>query len=134
MKGHTVNRPTSAVYITFAGNCKKALGFYQSCFGGRLQLETFDQEIPGYTERPVVNGSLVADRIIIHGSDLVHQEGRKVGNYMAIFLPCSNPADRKQLIEKLEFDQQQHLMTHNYDQKFIEITDVFEVRWILGIN
>ena len=75
------NKVTSAIFITFSGNCIKALRFYQSCFGGTLQFETFGKELlQEYTEIPVVSGSLVSDGIIIHGSDLVHEEGRKIGN------------------------------------------------------
>lgn len=118
----------SGIFITFSGNCKKALSFYQSCFGGLLQFETFEKEVPGYTEMPVVNGSLVSERITIHGSDLVHNEGRKIGNYISIFLPCKSTLDRKELVEKLEPGKKDAA-----DQKLIEVTDAFDVRWILGI-
>jgi len=122
-----------AVFITFSGNCKKALTFYQTCFGGLLQFETFEKELPGYAELPVVSGSLVADRIIIYGSDLVHNEGRKLGNYIAVFLHCKNNDDRKLLIEKLESGQKNLFVSNDDEQKLIEITDAFEVRWVLGI-
>lgn len=123
----------SAVFITFSGNCKKALNFYQTCFGGLLQFETFEKEVNGYTEMPVVSGSLVSDKIVIHGSDLVHNEGRKLGNYISIFLQCKNTQDRKELIEKLESDKKGFFVDNYADQKLVEITDSFDVRWILGI-
>ncbi|WP_225872686.1 VOC family protein [Pedobacter frigoris] len=119
-----------AVFITFSGNCKKALSFYQSCFGGLLQFETFEKEVDGYTEVPVVSGSLVSDRVIIYGSDLVHNEGRKVGNYMSIFLRCKNTNDRKVLIKKLKFHKD-NFSVGDDDQKLIELTDAFDVRWLL---
>ncbi|HET8803720.1 MAG TPA: hypothetical protein VFM72_04015, partial [Aequorivita sp.] len=71
MVAHTDGKTRSAVFITFSGNCKKALTFYQSCFGGVLQLETFEEELESYNEMPIVSGSLLADGITIHGSDLV---------------------------------------------------------------
>ena len=124
---------TSGILITFSGNCKKALTFYQTCFGGTLHFETFDKQLQGYTEKPVVNGSLVSDRIVICGSDLVHNEGRKTGNYLSIFLPCKNADDRKALIEKLGSDHK-GLPARNYqEQNLIEIIDSFDVRWVLGI-
>lgn len=123
----------SAIFITFSGNCKKALHFYQTCFGGLLQFETFEGKIQGYTELPVVSGSLVTDRLIILGSDLVHNEGRKLGNYMSIFLPCKNTDDRSGLVKKLGFDQKQVTTNQDDDQKLIEVTDAFDVRWILGV-
>jgi uncharacterized glyoxalase superfamily protein PhnB len=121
---------TGGVFITFAGNCKKALTFYQTCFGGTLHFETFDKELQGYKEKPVISGSLVSDNIVIHGSDLVHNEGRKIGNYLSVFLPFKNTDDRKALIKKLQPDNK-NLLT---DQQLIELTDAFDVRWILSVS
>lgn len=120
------------VFITFAGNCKKALTFYQTCFGGALYFETFDKDL-GYKEKPVIRGTLVADNIVIHGSDLVHNEGRKIGNYISIFLPFNNVDDRKVLIEKLK-PGYNSFATPNHDLQLIEVTDAFDVRWILAVN
>ena len=126
------DNPKSAVFITFPGNCKKALIFYQSCFGGVLQLETFNEDLEGYKEI-VVSGSLLADSITIHGSDLVHNEGRKLGNYIAIFFACNNAVDRKQLIEKLIVDKKKFFNSNQENKKLIELTDAFDVRWVLGV-
>jgi uncharacterized glyoxalase superfamily protein PhnB len=123
----------SAVFITFSGNCKKALSYYQTCFGGTLQFETFEKELQGYAEIPVVSGSLVSDSIVIHGSDLVHNEGRILGNYMSIFLHCRNIYDRKALIEKLKFNTQILFVNNSDDQKLVEVTDAFDVRWVLSV-
>lgn len=99
-----------------------------------MQFETFGKELLLIcTDTPVVSGSLVSDRIIIHGSDLVHEEGRKIGNYMSIFLHCKNKDDRKVLIEKLEANKKSLFNKNEDDQKLIEITDAFDVRWLLGI-
>lgn len=124
---------TSAVFITFPGNCKKALTFYQACFGGILQFETFEKALPGYTDTLVVNGSLVSDRVVMHGSDLVHDEGRKLGNYISIFLSCHDTFERKELIGKLQ-PGKKNLFTNNVDdQTLVEVTDAFDVRWVLGV-
>lgn len=130
---HNNDKPISAIFITFSGNCKKALTLYQTLFGGILHFNSFEEKLQGYTEMPVVSGSLISDRIIIHGSDLVHDEGRKLGNYISIFLHCKNPYDRRELIKKLEFDKKKPLFKDDNDQKLIEVTDAFDVRWVLGI-
>ncbi|MES2653242.1 MAG: glyoxalase [Bacteroidota bacterium] len=144
---HNHHQLISAVFITFSGNCKKALNFYQTCFGGLLQFEDFEKEIQGYAEMPVVSGSLISDRIIIHGSDLVHNEGRKLGNYMSIFLHCKDIDERKELIETITsippnqyaHDSFKAIKNKLYPDKklafdkLIEVTDAFDVRWVLGI-
>jgi len=125
------NKIESAVFITFSGNCKQALNFYQTCFGGCLQFEILNKEIDGF-QPPVVSGSLVSDKIIIVGSDLVPDEGRQTGNHMAIYLRCNGALGRKQLIDKLLPDRKR-MFTGKADSKLLEITDSFKVRWILGI-
>ena len=132
MIGHANDKLISAVFLTFSGNCKKALTFYQACFGGVLQFETFGKELQGYSETPVVSGSLVSDRIVIHGSDLVHNEGRKLGNYISIFLHCKSRYERKELIQKLESNKKNGFVGNIDNQKLIEITDAFDVRWVLS--
>jgi uncharacterized glyoxalase superfamily protein PhnB len=133
MVAHNNGTSMNAVFITFSGNCKKALSFYQSCFGGLLQLEPFEAALQAYKEMPMVSGSLLADRITIHGSDLVHNEGRKLGNYISIFLHFKNTNDRKELIEKLAFDKGKSLVRNYDDHKLIEVRDAFDVRWVLGV-
>ena len=132
MLEHKNAKLRSAVFITFSGNCKKALTFYQACFGGSLQFETFEEDLQGFIEKPVINGILVSDRIILHASDLVHNEGRKIGNYISIFLPCKNTSDRKELMEKLKL-QIGNFSVKEDKQKLIEGTDAFDVRWVLGV-
>lgn len=135
MLNMTAHHPKSisSVFITFSGNCKKALSFYQKCFGGKLQFQTFDKNVNGYSERPVISGSLVSHRIIIHGSDLVPNEGRKLGNYISIFLQCNNTYDRRELADKLEYGHHNFFLNNYDDQKLIEIIDEFDVRWILAV-
>jgi len=129
---HNHNKIRSAVFITFAGNCQKALSFYQDCFGGQLRLDTLKNEVAGFPGTPVVSGSLVSDTITIHGSDLVHNEGRKPGNHMAIFLHCKTAHERKKLIRKLA-DETNLPGNNDDDQVLIELTDAFDVRWVLSI-
>lgn len=124
---------SSGIFITFSGNCKKALTFYQTCFGGKLHFETFDEVLRGYTGTPIIRGSLVSNHIVIHGSDLVHNEGRKIGNYLSIFLPCPSQKDRKILIEKLDKNRYGLSACKDDEEILIEVTDPFDVRWVLGI-
>jgi len=123
----------SAIFITFSGNCKNALTYYQTCFGGTLQFETFERELAGYVDLPVVSGTLVSDSIVIHGSDLVYNEGRILGNYMSIFLHCKTTDDRRILLEKMRLNKAYDYNRNKEDQKLIEVIDRFDVRWIFGI-
>lgn len=122
----------SGIFITFPGNCKKALTFYQACFGGILHFEMLDKAMEGYTEIPVISGALVSDRLVLYGSDLVQDGGRRVGNHMAIFLSCHDVLDRRDIIGKLTRNTA-HKVTLRDGDKLVEIKDSFDVSWILGI-
>lgn len=122
----------SAVFITFSGNCKQALSFYQACLGGELRLHAFEQPLPGYPVMPIVSGSLLAGRVTLHGSDLVPEEGRQPGNHMAIYLQCHHEEERKVLLKKLQAPGQ-HNGEATADQQLVSLTDRFGVRWVLGV-
>ena len=97
-------------------------------------MAPFKMALQAYEEMPIVSGSLIADRITIHGSDLVHNEGRKLGNYIALFLACENVAERKEVIERLRCHKLKSVVENEDSQKLIEVTDAFDVRWVLGLN
>lgn len=122
----------SAFFITFRGDCKKALTLYQTCFGGHLQFDTLDKTLAGVEELPVVSGFLVSEKITIYGSDLVHNEGRRMGNHMAIFIPCASKTERLDYLKKLNHSSL-HQSKKYPNQKLIEIVDSFEVRWVFGV-
>jgi uncharacterized glyoxalase superfamily protein PhnB len=130
---HTNVKAVSAVFITFSGNCKQALKFYQTCFGGSLQFDVYENQLPGFSRRPVVSGYLDSEKVAIRGSDLVQDEGRKLGNHMAIYLQCSHQEERNVLIKKLELGKANRSARQVEQPKLLEITDVFGVRWVLGI-
>ncbi|HQA75031.1 MAG: hypothetical protein R2805_06810 [Flavobacterium sp.] len=124
----TAQTVKSAFFITFNGNCKEALSFYQSCFGGELHIDTFTTPMNGLTETPVITGFLTSNIITIYGSDLVADNGRRIGNFMAIYVHCTNHKERLSYLEKLAPKPQLYV-----SEKLIEITDVFDVVWLFGI-
>jgi PhnB protein len=129
----SVNKIYSAIFITFNGNCKKALAFYQNCFGGNLYFDIFDKSIAGIDESPVVSGSLLSKKISVYGSDLVHNEGRRVGNFMSIYIHCDDFSERLEYIKKLDNNQNDYNSKKYAGQKWIEISDPFDVHWVFGI-
>jgi uncharacterized glyoxalase superfamily protein PhnB len=123
----------SAFFITFSGNCKKALTIYQACFGGVLHFDTFDKPIDGIKDSPIVSGSLISEKMTIHGSDLVHNQGRQIGNHIAIYIACDSHEQRLYYLQKLDNNHQYDSLKKYSDQKLIEIVDAFNVAWIFGV-
>ncbi|CAM2836787.1 glyoxalase [Chryseobacterium flavum] len=123
----------SGIFITFAGDCKKALAFYKSCLGGELFLDLFTLALDGYKDKPVVSGSLISERITIYGSDLVPHEGKRTGNHLAVYFPCKNLSERTELARQLVTGEKGGPMKYFGEEKLLEITDIFNVRWILSL-
>ncbi len=129
-----MERLKSGVFITFSGNCRAALTFYQSCFGGRLHFDKMDRKIEGYSELPIVSAALTSPSVVIYGSDLVHDDGRRIGNYLSVFLSCMDVMDRGRLVAKLAASDGQSVLGNNETDPLVEVVDIFDVRWILGIQ
>src|SRR5690606_38912389 len=94
-------RFNSSIFLTFSGNCKRALTFYQNCFGGQLHFEMFDKVVETFPKQFVISGCLRSDKIIIRGSDLTYDQGRIIGNSMAIYVQCSSSLERRTIKNKL---------------------------------
>lgn len=99
-----------------------------------LHFDVFEKVLDDFTETPVIIGSLVSDRLIIHGSDLVHNEGRKIGNHISIFLPCRNVEERSSIGEKLAANNGWLQTKDQEAQILLEVTDAFQVNWILSLR
>lgn len=62
---------TAAIpYIAFAGNAREALNFYQSVFGGKVEISTFgDFNVPDAPVDGVMHGALATEEFAIYRSD-----------------------------------------------------------------
>jgi PhnB protein len=57
-------------YITFAGDTREALGFYQSVFGGKVEFSTFGEfHVPDAPADAIMHGALTTDEFAIYGYD-----------------------------------------------------------------
>lgn len=84
-----MNAIQTATYINFQGHAREALEFYQRALGGELTLLTMDEQgqaRPAGAGERVASGRLVADRVIILGSDGHPRFPPTVGDNMAIAL------------------------------------------------
>ena len=125
---HTI----SAVFITFSGNCRQAFTAYHACFGGELHIESFEHHFEGFSAKPVVRAVLRSSKLVIQGSDLVHSEGRRIGNYMAVFVYCASEQERQHYLEQLCVEAN-HRESFNTGEALVEIVDRFDVRWVFAV-
>lgn len=85
---------TISAYLTFNGNCREAMHFYQRCLGGELSIQTVgeptEHEFPHEMEQLVLQATLSGTGFRLYATDLTHDQPRKNGNAISLFLDLDN--------------------------------------------
>lgn len=92
-------------YLTFKGNCKEAMHFYQHCLGGELSLQTVGDshksgDLPKAFRKYVLEAALKKGHMLIKGTDL-SEEPLTLGNTITILLECEDKEEMKSYYENL---------------------------------
>lgn len=98
MQGHT--------YLTFNGNCREAMQFYQQCLGGDLQVQTLHEtelstKMPEAIKELVLQAVLTMHAFTLVATDMVHDEGLVKGNNVSLLLTFNNTREIKTCYQKL---------------------------------
>ena len=126
-------------YLSFAGNCREALTFYQECLGGELSLQTVEgspveDQCPAGIKHQILHGFLQKDGLLLMGSDMQEPGGHVPGNTVALCLACNSDAEINARFTNLSaggtiFDP---LGVKFWGDTFGVLTDKFGVRWMLN--
>ena len=87
-------------YLSFNGNCREALLFYQQCLGGELSFQTVGDSpaaarMPDRMKDCILHGTLVSRKLVLMGTDLLGEEGLQKGNNIARMIKCSSERERR---------------------------------------
>lgn len=125
-------------YLTFNGNCREAMTFYQDCLGGELILETMGDSpmgvrIPCHFKSLVVQATLACGDWVIVGSDMASEKGLKIGNSVAMMLHCDSKEEARQVYRKLSMDgQATHPLEETHWGDFLgNLVDKFGNHWLI---
>ncbi len=126
-------------YITFQGNAKEAMEFYQSVFGGKLELTTMKDGGASQSqadENKIMHSMLVADNgITLMGSDApIVDATNKPGN-ISISLSGDDETELTGYYDKLskEGEVSQPLTKAPWGDTFGMLTDKFGIFWMVNI-
>lgn len=128
-------------YLTFNGNCRKAMTFYQECLGGELTFQTVG-ESPLSTKMPkqmkdcMLHSTLTKGALVLQGSDMVPQTGLVKGNAVSLSLDCSSEDELKNCYAKLSADgKADHPIEDTFwGALFGDLTDKFGNHWLLSFD
>jgi len=125
-------------YLTFNGNCRQAMTFYQKCLGGELLFQTVGEtlateKMPKKMKNCILHAILTHGHLIIMGSDLVNEEVIK-GNAVSLSLNCCSKKQITLYFKKLAKGGviSQALLNNSSGGVFGTITDKFGNHWILN--
>ena len=125
-------------YLTFAGNCRQAMYFYQSCFGGELSFQTIGEtplaaDMPKEMKDRILHATLTKNNLVLMASDMVPDGGLIRGNAVSLSLECSSEEEIKSTYEKLSVGgKKDHPLENTFwGALFGDLTDQFGNHWLL---
>jgi PhnB protein len=124
-------------YLTFNGNCRYAMMFYKSCFGGELTLQTVEgspmaDKWPADVQQNILHASLIKNSLVLLASDMVGPEGLTKGNTISLAVTCSSDKEIETFFSKLSAGGTvTHPLHKFFDGTIGALTDRFGVSWIL---
>ena len=128
-------------YLTFSGNCREAMTFYQDCLGGDLTFQTIGEsplsnKLPQQMKDCILHATLKKETLLLQASDMVPQTGLVKGNAVSLSLDCGNEEEIKKVYAKLSADgKANHPLEDTFwGALFGDLTDKFGNHWILNFN
>ena len=123
-------------YIFFTGNCREAMELYKGIFGGKLEVQTYD-EVPGNTMEDmsgkIMHSSLRGGAITLLGSDTKKASARAAK--ISLCLGGSDQAKLSKIFDGLSEGGEvfQPLKKEFWGDTFGSLTDKFGVEWMVNI-
>jgi PhnB protein len=127
-------------YLVFNGNTREAMEFYQSIFGGKLEVSTFKefQMSPDPSmDNKIMHSALEAENgINFMASDAMAASDFNLGNNFSLSLNGDNHAELKSYFEKLSAGGTilEPLEPAPWGDTFGMLLDQFGIRWMVNIS
>ncbi len=131
---------TIDTYLTFNGNCREAMKFYQKCLGGELTFQTvgespLSEKMPKRMKEYILHSSLINGSLRLMGSDMVGDYALIRGNAVSLTLNCASEKEIRACYKKLSAGGR---ATYPLDKTFWSalfggLTDKFGNHWLLNL-
>ena len=128
-------------YLTFNGNCRQAMNFYNEVLDGELSLQTIGDspmadKMPAKMKDCILHSQLTKGDLVLMGSDMVGEQGLLKGNSVTLMLVCNSEEEIKNCYEKLSAEGK---ATHPLENTFWGalfggLTDKFGNHWLLNLE
>ena len=123
-------------YLTFDGNCRAAMEFYNACLGGELYVMTvadspMKDQSPAEIQNQVMHSRLAAGEIVFMASDNLGRGEVVRGNGTTLCINGRTKAEIPDLFAKLvEGGTVRQPLIEAFFGTYGELTDKFGVNWM----
>lgn len=128
-------------YLSFDGNCREAMQFYQRCLGGELLLQTVAETAIATLCSPaaqelIMHSMLVKGDWILMGSDMTGGKHLHTGNDVTLAVQCDSEIEIRDLYRKISEGAEvlEGLTKKPWGTLFGAITDRFGKHWIFNCD
>jgi PhnB protein len=126
-------------YLTFDGNCRDAMAYYQQCFGGELTMQTVADtpiaaQCPAGMQQHIMHSMLKNDDFTIMATDMQGPDGYKPGNTIALSLNFDEEAKARAYYDMLKAGGNviDELSKKFWGALFGVVQDKFGMVWMLN--
>jgi PhnB protein len=131
---------TVTTYLSFDGNCRDALAFYQKCLGAELMLNAYPDAKGQPSSDPrakIMHGQLLRGGApVLMASDTPQPGSLRPGNNFSVSLDCDSRDEIESLFTALSQNGQVRMPLTDapWGARFGMLTDQFGIQWMLNCN
>lgn len=120
-------------YLHFNGNCKEAMDFYASIFGGEVEAQKVGDspaaQMPGADPNKIMHSTLKGGKIVLMGSDMF--EGSTNTGNVSLTLISDNVDELKEMFSKLAVGGKVHQELQSvFFGTYGDLVDKFGIPWM----
>lgn len=124
-------------HLTFDGNCRDAVTFYQKCLGAELQVMTFAEtpcNVPAEEKGRVAHARLSKGAAVIMASDNLPGLPLRQGNNFSVALTCESLEEIERLFAALGEKGKLTMALADvfWGARFGMLTDQFGINWMFN--
>jgi PhnB protein len=126
-------------YLNFDSNCREAMSFYHSVFGGELKMQTFAEA--GMSQDPktanqIIHAYLDNGSVALFGSDVADHGPVQLGNSVNLCLFGTEETKLRDIFNKLSAGGkvEMPLAKQFWGDVFGSITDKYGIHWMVNLG
>ncbi|WP_139924909.1 VOC family protein [Hymenobacter sp. DG01] len=135
-----MNTPCLTPYLTFNGNCRQAMSFYQQCLGGELMVQLFEgtpaaEHVAPDVLQNVLHSSLTKPDLVLMASDSGMGAVAK-GDMVSLSINCQSLEEIQRLFAQLSVGGTVTMPLQDtfWGATFGMFTDQFGIDWMLNYD